>query len=113
MEYADQPLSKDTIGEIQKTYGDYIKITADIKQRRLFIGCQLHADGEAILLEKGSRQEDVWGGGIHLTQKKIDATAVMNVRPTLNNPSMEILDPARRENFLTLVTEFFQVLWQN
>lgn len=113
MEYADQPLSKDMIGEIQKTYGDYVKITADIEERRIVIGCELHADGEAILLEKGSRQEDIWGGGIHLTYKEIDATAVMNVRPTLNNPSMEILDPVRREKYLSLVKKLFHALWQN
>lgn len=66
MQFIDAPLSKKKLKEIQKTYGDYIKVTADVEKGVAVVGCELHADGEDLLLQKTSRQDDIWGGGIHL-----------------------------------------------
>jgi hypothetical protein len=111
MKYQETPLSLEKISKLNQKYGDYIKITADIDKGCLVIGCPLHADGEKILLEKGSKQESVWGGGLSFTSKEIDCSAVLNLRPNQNNPSLEILDPDRREKFINTVKNIFKVLW--
>lgn len=99
------------INNLKNKYGNYLKISADIARQILVAGCELHADGEKILLEKGSKQDDIWGGGVNLTSKEIDATAVLNLRPRLNNTSLEILDPDRRKKFIDIVRKIFAVLW--
>lgn len=112
MKYFDVPLLKEDIDNIHKTYGEYVKITADLENKRIVVGCELHADGEKILLEKGGDGDNIWGGGIDFIVKDVTTTAMLNLRPRLNNDSMEILDPKRRTSFLELVRSYFNKLWQ-
>ena len=111
MKFVDKPLSLKEIKFIGDKYGEYIKVTVDIERKVLVAGCKLHADGEKILIEKNSRQDDIWGGGISLGTKEIDSTAVLNIRPILNNSSLEILDPKRRKKLINTVTRLFAKLW--
>lgn len=111
MKFVEEPLTSEEINNLKKEFGEYLKITADIEGKRAVLGCVLHADGEKILLEKRGKQKDIWGGGIDLTNKEIDTTAVLNYRPNLNNSSMEILDPSIREKFIVIVKNIFVVLW--
>lgn len=112
MKYFDTPLSKEDIDLVHQTYGEYVKITADLENKRIVVGCELHADGEKILLEKGGRDDNIWGGGIDFVIKDVTTTAMLNLRPRLDNDSMEILDPKRRGVFLELVKNYFNKLWQ-
>jgi hypothetical protein len=111
MKYIKSPLSLKEISSFNQEYGDYIKITADIDRGDLVVGCPLHVDGEKILLKKGSRQELIWGGGLNFAGKEIDCSAVLNLRASQGNPSMEILDPERREKFINTVKNIFKALW--
>lgn len=113
MKLVRNPLSAQEINDIREKFGDYIKITADIEKNEIVVGCRLHADGEKILLTNGSKQDDIWGGGLDFISKEADATAVLNLRPNLDNNSLEILDQSRRKKFLNLVEEIFIRLWQN
>ena len=111
MKYLEEPLSREEIAELVKEYGYYLKITTDIKRGNLVAGCLLHADGEKILLEKGSSQDSIWGGGLDLVDKEIDCSAVLNLRPGVN-PGMEILDPKKREKFIKTIEDIFKALWE-
>jgi hypothetical protein len=113
MKRVTAPLSVQRIDNIKKKYGDYIKITADIEKNEVVIGCELHADGEKILLNNGSKQDNIWGGGLDFISREVDATAVLNLRPGLDNNSLEILDQQRRTKFLNIVKNIFTLLWQN
>ncbi len=112
MKHIENPLTKQEISELKQKYGGYIKVTADISRGDLVVGCPLHADGEKVLLKKGSGQESIWGGGLNFINKEIDCLAVLNLRPNQNNPSMEILDPQRREKFISAVRNVFGQLWE-
>lgn len=111
MLYFDSPLSHGDI-EAVKQFGSYVKITADLKNKRIVVGCELHADGEAILIEKGGNSDDIWGGGLDFAVNKITTAAVLNLRPQLNNDSMDILDPKLRQEFISIIETFFATLWQ-
>lgn len=112
MKYFDAPLSKVEIDSIKGEYGDYVKITADLENKRIVVGCELHADGEKILLDKGGKNDQIWGGGIDFVIQEISTTAMLNLRPRFDNNSMEILDSKRRNDFISLVKNFFEKLWQ-
>lgn len=111
MKFVDKPLSKEEIENIKKEYGSYVKVTTDIKNKWVMVGCELHADAEETFFEKGSKQDDIWGGGINLIDKTIDTTAVLNIRPRMSNDSMDLLDPVRREKYVSIVKKFFEELW--
>lgn len=38
----------------------------------MIVGPSLHSDGEKVLLAKGSVEDNIWGGGINLSDKIID-----------------------------------------
>ena len=111
MKFFRGPLRTEEIEKLQSKWGNYLKLTVDIEKKWLVAGGELHADGEKILLEKGSFQDDIWGGGIDIQNKLIDATAVLNLRPRLNNDSLEILDSKKRERFIQIIKDYFQELW--
>jgi len=112
MKIIDQPLSQDEINALNSQYGHYLKLTIDLNREVIIAGCELHADGEKVLLESGGKSEDIWGGGISLTTKTIDTIAVLNIRPSPGNNSMEILDQEKRETFIKIVKEKFACLWE-
>jgi len=111
MKFVDKTLTKKEIEDIKKEFGNYVKITADIEQEWIVVGCELHADAEDILFEKGGKQDNIWGGGINLRDKVVDTTAVLNIRPRLGNDSMDLLDPDRREKYVRIVKGYFNKLW--
>lgn len=111
MELFINPITFTDLKKLQDKWGNYLKVTVDIINGWAVIGGELHADGEQVLLGKGSRQDDIWGGGINLKDKQIDTTAVLNLRPRLGNDNLEILDSGRREQFIKTVKKIFQILW--
>jgi len=111
VEFVDKVLTKEEILELQKVYGDYVKLTVDLEKGWAVVGSVLHADGEKILLEKGGKQDNIWGGGISFESKQVDTTAVLNLRPRLKNDSLEILDNQRREEFIRIAKKYFANLW--
>lgn len=92
--------------QLKEEFGEYIKLVADIDKEILYGGSRLHADIEKILIDSGSLQKNIWGGGIDLTSKIIECSAVANIRPD-SNPSTEILDPTNREKFINIVKKYF------
>ncbi|MBI4999621.1 hypothetical protein HZB97_02535 [Candidatus Gottesmanbacteria bacterium] len=92
---------------MSQEFEDYIKLIVDIEKKIISAGGRLHTDCEKTLLEQESKQENLWGGGVDTISKKIDCTALTNIRPQQNNNSMEILDPEIRNNFFEIVQKFF------
>ena len=104
--------NKINLSDLQKAkedYGDYVKITLDVDLELLTIGGQWHADGEKLLINNGSKQENIWGGGINLVNNQVETFALINLRPKQNNNSQEILDPETRERFIKIVKEKFNL----
>ncbi len=77
----------------------YIKLAVDVARGILAGGGEYHADCEEILLENGSRQEDIWGADWYPENRTVTFGALINIRPREGNRSMEIEDAAR-ERFL-------------
>lgn len=75
----------------------YIKLAGDIRRGVVAGGGALHADGEAVLLDDGSRQEDIWGADWIPATQEIRYEALINIRPRQNNPSMQILGQVIRD----------------
>jgi hypothetical protein len=92
----------------KKDYGDFIKVTVDIKRQIAAIGGQWHADGEEKLIKAGSQQKDIWGGGINLKTKKVTCSALINLRISQGNDSQEILDPETKNKFTQITTKLFK-----
>lgn len=103
-----EPFTKEDIEKLQEVFDVYIKTVIDIKKKVCSAGMDRHFEGEKILLEQGSKQEDLWGGGLDLETKTIDFNSFINIRPNDNNTSNEIQDPAIRKTYEDLTKFFFK-----
>ena len=86
------PYTKKEMIKLQEQFDIYIKTVIDIEKKICSAGCDLHADSEKLLLQEGSSQANLWGGGINLETKEIDFNSFINIRPQQNNTSIEIQD---------------------
>ncbi|HEV8620966.1 MAG TPA: DUF5674 family protein [Nitrospiraceae bacterium] len=89
--------------EMLQVLGTYVKLAVDLERGILAGGGALHADCEAVLLEDGSRQEDVWGADWIPSAQQVTFESLINIRPRQNNPSLEILDSGIRERVAEIV----------
>lgn len=99
---------KATPEEIKKMAEDfdgYIKVVVDIKEGVLAGGGKRHFEGEQKLLAEGSRQFNLWGGGLDLETKEIDYNSIINLRPAQDNPSRDIMSPDVRKEFDRIVKD--------
>lgn len=72
-------------------FDGYIKVVVDLEEMILSAGGKRHFEGEQLLLQKGSKQYNLWGGGLDLETGDIDYDSMINIRPGDGNTSREVL----------------------
>ena len=95
--------SEKTLNEVAEDLKGYIKVVVDIRRKILSAGGKMHVDGERTLFEDGSKQADVWGGGLDIDTKEVDFDSMINLRPGQNNPSREVLDSGIRKQMEDII----------
>lgn len=85
----------------------YIKVVVDVRRRILSAGGEKHVDGKQLLLEDGSRQEDLWGAGLDLETDEMDFDSLINLRPK-QNASREILNQKIRQQVESIARSLLQ-----
>lgn len=106
-----EPFTKEEIEKLKEQFEVYIKTVIDIKRRVCSAGADRHFESEKVLLEQGSEQKDLWGGGIDLNTKIIAFDSFINIRPADKNTSNEIQDPKIRDEFEKLTKYFFKDIY--
>ena len=101
------PFAKEEIEKLKERFDIYVKTVIDVRQKICSAGMNRHFEGEKILLNQGSLQTDIWGGGIDIETKEIDYNSFINIRPSDNNTSNEIQDPVIRKKYEKLTKYFF------
>lgn len=101
------PFTKKEIERLEEVFDIYIKTVIDIEKKVCSAGMSRHFEGEEILLKHGSKQSDIWGGGIDLETKVIDFNSFINIRPNDDNTTNQIQDSKMREKYEELTKFFF------
>jgi hypothetical protein len=81
----------------QEQFGDFVKAVVDVRQGVMAIGGELHADEEALLLQEGARQADLWGINLYPARAGaafVEFDSMINVRPGQGNRTRGVDDPA-------------------
>jgi len=79
----------------KEQFGDFVKAVVDVERGIMAVGGELHADEEAVLLESGSNQQDLWGINLYPAKPKeewIEHDSMINIRPAQNNRSRGVED---------------------
>lgn len=107
-----EPFTKEEIGKLKEVFDVYIKTVIDIKKKVCSAGMDRHYQGEEILLKEGSKQADIWGGGLDLETKEVDYNSFINIRPSDNNTSNEIQNSEIRQVYQELTKYFFKEIFE-
>ncbi len=89
-----------------RPYDDMVKFVVDIERRMIALGGEMHADAEAELLDRESRQESLWGGNYYPGRGEVEClqyTSMINIRPSQKNVTMAVQDPKVREAMRAIV----------
>lgn len=98
--------TKEELQEMAEDFSGYIKVVVDVDRGILTGGGKRHVDGEQKLLEEGCKQENLWGGGLDLETGEIDYNSMINIRPTQQNLSRDIMSQEIRGKFDEIVKKF-------
>lgn len=101
-------VTPEQVAEMLEALDNYIKLAVDIEKNTAAGGGTMHRDGEAVLLEDGSRQEDIWGADWDPQAKRVRFEALINIRPRQNNRSMHIQDPEIKSRVEAIVRWLFE-----
>jgi len=96
----------DVVVIAERRFGDMAKAAVDIGRGVMAIGGELHSDEEALLLEDGARQADVWGINIYPAEPGdawIEFDAMINIRPSTGNRTRRVDDPSLQSRIRQVV----------
>lgn len=89
-------------------FGNMVKAVVDIEKKLLAVDAELHSDLEALLLEDGSNQKNLWGVNIYPELQGADFVefdSMINMRPSQNNRSRGVENQGIQKQILEIVAE--------
>lgn len=89
-------------------FGDMVKAVVDVTRGIMAAGGELHSDEEALLLDDGSSQRDLWGINLYPDETGpdwIEFDSMINVRPSQGNRSRSVDDGPTREAIRAVVQQ--------
>ena len=103
-----EPITPDELRSLARgQFGDFVKAVVDVRLGVMAIGGELHADEEALLIEQGAHQADLWGINLYpdrVGTGRVEFDSMINIRPSQGNRSRSVEDPALRQQILNIVT---------
>lgn len=100
---------EELIRAAKDTFDTMVKVDVDIARAILTIGGQWHSEGDAILVADGSNHEEVWGVNYYPwrpSDRRIEYVSLINIKPSLQHPQMELKDPEIKEKIKNIVEQF-------
>ena len=92
-------------------FGDFVKAVVDVERGLLAVDAELHSDLEALLLENGSKQKNLWGINLYPDASGdgfVEFDSMINMRPSQGNRSRSVENEALREKILGIVAQRVQ-----
>lgn len=108
------PTSKQDLAKESTNFIDdnTIKGAVDIKRELLAVDSPMHYDCEQLLLENGSKQEDIWGINLYLDSDSIDDLvefdSMINIRPAQGNRSRNVESPEIQAKIKAVVSKWLK-----
>jgi hypothetical protein len=92
----------------EKMFGNLVKAVVDIEKEIMAVDAELHSDEEALLLENGSKQENLWGINIYPEMPQsdyIEFDSMINLRPSQNNRIRGVENEEIRKKIIEIVNK--------
>lgn len=89
-------------------FGNMVKAVVDVERERIALDAELHSDLEALLLQDGSRQRDLWGINLYPELpggEFIEFDSMINIRPSQGNRSRGVDNQAVCEKITGIIAK--------
>lgn len=101
-----------TIDELKQMaealFGNLVKAVVDVDRDLLAVDAELHSDLEALLLENGSKQKNLWGINLYPEMQGddyVEFDSMINMRPSQGNKSRGIDSIEVRKKIVEIVAK--------
>jgi len=87
-------------------FGNLVKAIVDVDKEVLALDAELHADLEALLIENGSKQKDLWGINLYPDEPEesfVEFDSMINVRPSQNNRTRGVENEDTRRKITEII----------
>jgi len=87
-------------------FGNLVKAVVDVDKELLALDAELHSDLEALLIENGSKQKNLWGINLYPEMKGddfVEFDSMINMRPSQGNRSRGVDNPEIRKKIMEIV----------
>jgi hypothetical protein len=106
----NKKITEPELREIAKEfYGVMVKGVVDIEREIIAMGGEYHMDANVVLIDSGSKQQDVWGFNWYFDKKEdgqIEYVSLINIRPKQNNRTMEVQDVSLRAKMKDIILRY-------
>ena len=90
------------------TFGNMVKAVIDVDRELIAVDAELHSDLEALLLENGSKQKNLWGINLYSEitgDEFIEFDSLINIRPSAANKSRGVENEEIRKKIMSIVAK--------
>ncbi|OIO37777.1 MAG: hypothetical protein AUJ72_03905 [Candidatus Omnitrophica bacterium CG1_02_46_14] len=101
-----------TIDELKQMaealFGNLVKAVVDVDRDLLAVDAELHSDLEALLLDNGSKQKNLWGINLYPEMQGddyVEFDSMINMRPSQGNKSRGIDSIEVRKKIVEIVAK--------
>lgn len=87
-------------------FGNMVKAVIDIDRELIAVDAELHSDLEALLLDNGSKQKNLWGVNFYpeiQDEDFIEFDSMINIRPSQDNRSRGVDNEQTRKKIIEIV----------
>lgn len=109
MRIVDATISMDELRRMASgMFGDLVKAVVDVDREVVAVDSELHSDLEALLLDDGSAQANLWGINLYPEESRenfIEFDAMINMRPSQGNRSRGVDDGNTRARIAAIVAK--------
>ncbi|MFH1893962.1 MAG: DUF5674 family protein [Candidatus Zixiibacteriota bacterium] len=110
MQILTEPITRSALATMAaESFLDMVKAVVDIQRELIAVDAEMHADLEALLLDNGSSQENLWGINFYPALRGIDFLefdSMINLRPSLGNVSRGVDDEGIRHKIAAVVEKW-------
>lgn len=95
----------------KKMFDNLVKAVVDVEKEIMAVDAGLHSDEQEILMEKGSKPENLWGINV-LPEKEneefIEFDSMINIKPAFGNRTRGIDNQKIREKIIKIVNNLIK-----
>ena len=109
MKIVDGKLAIDELKKMAAaTFGNMVKAVVDVDREIVAVDAELHSDLEALLLEDGSKQKNIWGINLYPDmhgEEFVEFDSLINIRPSQGNRSRGVESEDMKKKIMSIVAK--------